>query len=97
MDYILQEYIEKLKASIHETNRLTKDHLDFRGRVQVKVLISNFINKCDYYLSSLDYNGNGFKGLDSDLVYANSTNSKYLTNIDLNESNSLVGSQLESL
>ena len=43
MYLILQEYIEKLKSSIHETNRLTKDHLDFRGRVQVNKICINFL------------------------------------------------------
>lgn len=50
----IAEYINNFKQVILETNRLVKDQLDFQGRVQVKVYISNFLNKCEYYVSKLD-------------------------------------------
>lgn len=48
-----KEFIEELRLLILETNRQVKDQIDCKGRAQVKVMISNFINKCDYYLSKL--------------------------------------------
>ena len=51
----ISHYIESFKRIITETKRMIKDRSsDYQGRGQVKVFMSNFINKCEYFTSKLD-------------------------------------------
>jgi hypothetical protein len=51
----ISHYIESFKRIIIDTKRIVKDRSsDYQGRGQVKVFMSNFINKCEYFTSKLD-------------------------------------------
>jgi hypothetical protein len=50
----IAKYIENFKHIILEANRFVRDQMEYQGRVQVKVFITNFTNKCEYFLSRLE-------------------------------------------
>jgi hypothetical protein len=39
---------------LSEIRRNVKDRLEYQGRHQVKVILTNLISKCDYYLNEFD-------------------------------------------
>jgi hypothetical protein len=43
-----------LKFLLTGIRRNVKDRLEFQGRNQVKVILTNLISKCDYYLNEFD-------------------------------------------
>ncbi len=52
-----------LKDSIIQANRSVKDHVEYQGRMQVKIINSNLLTKCDYYLREFTSKGSKFKEL----------------------------------
>ncbi len=43
-----------MKFLLTGIRRNVKDRLEFQGRNQVKVILTNLISKCDYYLNEFD-------------------------------------------
>ena len=43
-----------MKFFLTGIRRNVKDRLEFQGRNQVKVILTNLISKCDYYLNEFD-------------------------------------------
>ena len=46
--------MNELKFLLTGIRRNVKDRLEFQGRNQVKVILTNLISKCDYYLNEFD-------------------------------------------
>ena len=46
--------MNELKFLLTGIRRNVKDRLEFQGRNQVKVILTNLISKCDYYLKEFD-------------------------------------------
>ena len=79
---------------ILETNRQVRDQIDFKGRAQVKVMISNFINKCDYYLSKLTVKKTIFA---QSYIPSMTSSKKFSQSSNVSMNDSVCGSQLANL
>lgn len=57
------DLLTSFKTMVIDANRCVKDQMEFQGRMQVKVINSNFLSKCDHFLREYTSQSNKFAEL----------------------------------